>query len=531
MNMPIVPALRAGAPARRLAAVVLVIAVSGCAAVPQAQPGRTAEFTPSPSSDTVLGSVAFSAVSGGESGFILLDRGWDSLACRCALADRAERTLNVQYFAWYADQPSRLLADHLLQAAERGVRVRLLLDDLSLKVGTRELALLDAHSNVEVRTYNPAAGDYENKLRRNAQAVREFALMQRRMHNKLFLADGSMGLVGGRNVGDKYFDLSARHNYRDRDVLAVGPVATNLAATFDAYWNSAWAVELSRTITYRPGAGAVARHLAELGPRLARATADLRLGPDVSAQSSRLTNAWAEAHRGAAEIICDEPGKNPSAGSFAAFGATGARLTELALGVRRELIIQTPYAVLMPGTFDLLRELNRRGVKVRLVTNSKLSSLNPFAVTAYAEQRKAILKEKVELFEIRPDGQVFAGLVAPHGPGGRAVPVSLHAKAGIFDDDHVYIGSFNLDPRSTHLNTELGLFINSPSLNRELRRIMDEECQPQNSWQVVVGEDGELAWIGLEEGRVTRRSKEPGVSFLKGIVLFLVHLLPVDPLL
>lgn len=509
----------------------MIIALAGCTTPPTPPTKHIAVFTPPPSPDSVLTQTAFHEDQKGQSGFLLMDRGWSSLACRCALADQARQSLNVQYFAWYADAPGLLLADHLLAAAERGVYVRLLLDDLSLKVGTRLLARLDAHTNIEVRTYNPVRGDYEKVIQRNLQVAKDFTHMQRRMHNKLFLADASMGLVGGRNIGDKYFDLSSDHNYRDRDVLAIGPVATNLAATFDVYWNSAWVLDLEDTISYRPDAREMAETIAALPGRMAEATRKLRLGDDLAAMVSLLTNAWTDAHRGTAEIIVDEPGKNEDAQSMTAFGTTSQRLTELALSTKKELIIQTPYAVLMPGTFDLLNALQQKGVKVRILTNSKLSSLNPFAVTAYARQRPDMLKAQVELFELRPDGQVFKSTVSSRAEDAPEVPASLHAKGGIFDDEHVYIGSFNLDPRSTHLNTELGLYIHSPTLNRELRRIMEEECLPQNSWQVVMGDHGQLQWISWEDGKVVRLDEEPGVGVMKSTMLFLLSLLPLDPLL
>lgn len=516
---------------RILLGVAIVSAIIGCTTPPKAPADRAAVYTAPPPTGAVLTETAFRHAADGQSGFLLMDRGWDSLACRCALADRAQESLNVQYFAWYADAPSLLLADHLLAAAERGVRVRLLLDDLSLKLGTRLLARLDSHPNIEVRTYNPVRGDYEKVIQRNLQVAKDFTRMQRRMHNKLFLADASMGLVGGRNIGDKYFDLSTHHNYRDRDVLAIGPVATNLAAAFDAYWNSAWSLDLEDTVSRRPSDKERRHDLAALPERMVEAARKLRLADDLAAMTALLTNVWENAHRGTAEIIVDEPGKNEDEKSLSAFGASSERLTELALGVKKELIIQTPYAVLMPGTFDLLEALNQKKVKVRILTNSKLSSLNPFAVTAYADQRPAILKANTELFELRPDGEVFKSTVASRADGAATVPASLHAKGGIFDDEHVYIGSFNLDPRSTHLNTELGLFIHSPSLNKELRRIMDEECLPQNSWQVVMGENGKLQWISWKDGQVVRLDKEPGVGFMKSTVLFLLSLLPVDPLL
>lgn len=507
----------------------------GCASFPTVDQDRPASSAVPASTATRLGALAAArpADASADSGFVLLDEGWDALAERLALADLADSTLDLQYFIWHPDDAGVLIAERALRAAERGVRVRVLLDDVAMEVRTRRLANLDAHSNVEIRVYNPSGITYEHHYQRTAQMARDFGKMNRRMHNKMFAVDGCFAVVGGRNIGDEYFDLSHERNFRDRDVLAVGGIVTNIANTFDDFWNSPWAVELPKIARMDVSAAALDRYATRLHERAAR-IAEERTGLEehVQLMRSRLTNVWSEAHLGTAEVVCDIPGKNVErAGDLKGYGESGERLTQLALETEKELLVQTPWVFFMPGTFDLMNKLKARGAKVKIISTSLAAGIKTPVFSEYVKQRARILETGVELYELMPRAKAWDDRVVEHPAAHRPPPVTIHAKTAVFDGKRVYVGSFNLDPRSTHLNTELGLLINAPELAQEIREIMLDEAGPANSWQVKLGPKGEITWVGLKDGQLDVTTRDPGMTWIKRIAFFVIRQMPIEPLL
>lgn len=517
-----------------MAALLLVAWAAGCTSIPKAAKTRVQESCTPASMETTLGRQMLQApaTAANQSGFLSIEKGWDALQWRCAMAAQAEKTIEIQYYIWNPDEAGLIFAEHLLSAANRGVKIRCLLDDLAVRAGSKRLASLNAHPNIEIRVYNPVGRAYEDMTARGLQLAKDPVRTNRRMHNKLFVVDGGVAITGGRNIGNEYFDLSHDMNFRDRDVLTIGSTVPALAATFDTYWNSPWVVELERVAGQMANTNVVSLYYRSIHERAARAMDKLpEFREGVAAMAERLTNLWSEVHLGQARVVCDEPGKNILHGSMTGFGLSGELLTEAALGVQKELIVQSAYSLAMEGTIDLLKQLGKRGAKVRLITNSNASIDEPFVFAKYKLQRPLLMDLGVDIYEIRPDGKAWEKWVATRPTPRRPTPVTLHVKNLVFDANSIYIGSFNLDPRSTHLNTELGLLIDCPALAQEVRAVMIGECEESTSWHVLRSNEGALTWLGRDDGAPRIWTREPGLSWGRRVKLFFVGLLPVDELL
>lgn len=505
--------------------------LSACATPPRPAPDRVVSRALPPAGGPVSLRALAPAAPPDADRFVLLDEGYRALAWRLALAAKAGRTIDVQYYLWHADAAGALVVSALCEAADRGVRVRMLVDDMFLEIADRHLAYLAAHSNIEVRVYNPLGSARDNALGRASEMVSDLSRQTRRMHNKEFIVDNDAAIIGGRNIGDPYFDLSPQMNFRDRELAVFGPAVTNLSRRFDQYWNHAWSVEAARVCRTDPDPASAAKYVGKV--RAHAASARERLGTLDARVEDILRDLGATvagAPTGLAEVVCDTPGKNDELDRYDAFGATAARLTEIASGVQRELIIESPYLVFMPGTFELIRELQHRGACVRIITSSMQSIDHKFVFAAYASQRLELLKAGVELYEVNTQSPFWRRKVMRRPAGGQAA-IGLHAKTGVFDGASVFIGSFNLDPRSTHLNTEMGLYVRSPELAVQVRDILVEECAPANSWRVQLDRDGRLTWSGEQSGRPVTLRREPGIGWGGRLWLWAQGLLPVRKLL
>ncbi|MDJ0851660.1 MAG: phospholipase D family protein [Myxococcota bacterium] len=431
---------------------------------------------------------------GSQSGFLLLDRNEDALRWRIALADSAVRSLDLQYYLWYPDSSGALLSAAVLRAADRGVRVRLLVDDLLYFGRDRKIAALDGHPHVDVRLYNPwrereAAGG------RLVEFLSQRGRLNSRMHNKLMIADGRVAICGGRNIGDHYFGLGKDYNFHDLDLLGVGPVAGKLSQAFDVFWNS--------------GVVAAGENLGEEDPALLaqlRTEQVLELSNDPQLERfPRSGSDWSEAlgalpaklHGGSAEPAYDRPGEpgETDQGSV-------RQQREAVLQAREELLFENAYWVPRESSFENIRELwTDRGIRVVVVTNSLASHDVPAVNSEYKKWRRAALESGVELYEIRHDAAVKA---KQDTPPVESEFLGLHVKAFVVDREIVYVGSHNLDPRSRDINTELGVLVRSPGLARELAALIEQDMRGENSWSVQLDEDGDLVWQS-SDARVTRQ--------------------------
>ena len=509
---------------RILLPLLLYAVLAGCAALPSLE-GRVASSVITDTDDTRLGMAIapLAAQHPGVSGIYPLADGRDAFAARALLAAAAERSLDVQYYIWHKDITGTLLFDALRQAAERGVRVRLLLDDNNTSGMDQILTMLGKQKNIDIRLFNP----FVPRSPRALAFVTDFSRVNRRMHNKSFTADNQATIVGGRNVGDEYFGAAGDVLFADLDVLAVGPVVDEVSHEFDRYWNSASAYPAQLLLT-RPVEGDAATIAAE-ADRIddTRAAGEyvqaLRTSPFVRQLMERqLPFEWAKTR-----MISDDPAKVLDQ---ARPGTGVAENLENLLGVpHKELDLISPYFVPGKAGTQAFADLAHKGVGVRILTNA-LEATDVAAVHAgYAKWRKPLLEAGVLLYESRRSWEAGDAREQPGRFGSSAS--SLHAKTFAVDDRRIFVGSFNFDPRSIDLNTEMGLVIDSPALAGKLGQAMRGSI-PQRAYQVLLQPDGTLYWIARDaQGGITRYDTEPGTSVWKRMGVAILSVLPIDWLL
>ncbi|MEW6677143.1 MAG: phospholipase D family protein [Pseudomonadota bacterium] len=476
-----------------------------------------------PDRNSALAQVTASLPQGGagESAFRLLESGRAALMARLALAERAEKSLDLQYYLFYADTSGRLLAQALLRAADRGVRVRLLLDDVD--TGRQEAAIigLDAHPNIHIRLFNPFAVRGDSPLGRAMQFLNDDRL-NHRMHNKLFVADGVMAITGGRNIGDEYFQADSPVAFHDLDVLTAGPVVGEMAWAFDAYWNSPYAVSARAIPKPKPDKrtsllAKVRRNLEQSLAELDQSTLfeytglDALAGPAVADELS----AWLP---GRGEFLADPPQKVDQSASVAELSL--ARLLIQGLKVRQELLIASPYFVPGQVGVDLLAYVHGQGARVRLLTNSMAATDVLLVHAGYAPYRMPLLLNGIELYELKPSQVQHRFFRRLAGGSSRT---SLHSKVMVFDRQSAYIGSMNLDPRSLLLNTESGLLIHGADLAEAAARFIEAEMTPRASYRLGLGKrSGEGRTVLTWQDEAQTLFDEPGAGFLHRLLLDLV---------
>ncbi len=466
--------------------------LSGCAQLP-AQLNRPAEYAFDKPGTTELGVLADGAAQrhAGQSGFIILDTGRQAFLQRAALIEAAERSIDAQYYIWNSDVSGRYLARRLLLAADRGVRVRLLLDDINVAGRDSVLAALDRHPNIQIRIYNPFAA--RAGVGKWLSFIGDFQRLNRRMHNKTFVVDAAFGIAGGRNIGDEYFDLHPQVNFRDRDVLAAGPVVRGMSANFDAYWNNAWSYSIENLAPEVATAQEVeaqtvqARAAAGDTTGLGRAPVQGVAAGYAEAQQSLAQMTWAPA-----ELVYDLPAEDMH-GDADQPRQTAQALRGLVNASKAEILIDSAYFILGDDQFEGVSRLRERGVRVAALTNSLATNDLTTNHAGYAQSRPGMLAHGLELHELRPDAAACTVWIDLAGFCGKGT-VSLHAKSVVFDRKTLYVGSFNVNLRSIYLNGETVLIIHSPVLAERVARDIELAMAPENSWQVSQDAEGRLRW-------------------------------------
>ena len=453
----------------------------------------------------------------GASGFAVLSSGRDALLALHGLAALSEKTLDVQYYIWRKDDTGRLLLGALLDAALRGVRVRMLLDDWEPSWTDHELAALDAHPNFEVRLYNPRV----SRSNRFLSVLFDFPRITHRMHNKAFIADNVVAVVGGRNISDAYFSVSGDANFRDLDLYAAGDITRRVSDSFDAFWNSPWSLRID-DVRYRGRApvdpATMARRLDQplhtAGEIPLRQAAIAPPQDRVKARFSRLI--WAES----AVVAVDSPDK-PATDRGRVLGELQDRMVA---HLDRELLIEVAYLIPRRLGVEALCRLARDGIGIRVLTNSIASSDAVATYAGYQGFRKPLLKCGIELYEMREEGGMVERDRQALGPKRSA---HLHSKAAVGDGRYVFVGSFNADPRSVNLNTEIALLIDSPPLAEEVAEFIREGMSPTNAFRVYLDDDA-LVWDVSEGGRPVVSREEPGRTFWRGLYSDLLSILPIE---
>ena len=517
---------------------LIVTFLSGCASLP---PGsdfpKIASSALAHSEETRLGRQFDNAgrEHGGNSGFRIIPVGADGFLIRMQMINAAERTLDLQYYIFRGDETGRLLTDALLHAADRGVRVRVLIDDGETVTGDDQIAGLQAHPSVDIRIFNPFIYRGHTELFRDIEFMFNASRLDYRMHNKLLVVDNAIALIGGRNIGDQYFQIDSEAQLADDDVFAAGPITQQLSTTFDEYWNSALSIPVEALSGRKSSHAALNKHREVLNEQSRQLKADgidyvkrVATGePFGGIISGRLPLIWAHA-----QLVYDSPDKKKVENGAAISGLMQRTVANAAIAVQSELLMVTPF--LIPGNegMQLFKDLRQRNVRVRVLTNSLESSRVLLAQSGYMHYRVPLLEDGVELYEIRSllgnargSGQTAA--ISRYGN------YSLHAKLFVFDRQRLFIGSMNFDQRSMNINTEIGLIIDSPALAQQIAARFEAMVQPANSYMLAlrpndVGCSPSLMWHTQEDAKTVEYDTEPARSNWQRLKVNILSLLPLD---
>lgn len=451
----------------------------------------------------------------GLSGIYLLDDSHEAFLARLSLATSAQKTLDVQYYIWRDDTTGHLLLQSLYQAAERGVRVRLLLDDNNTGGMDDLLASINAHPNIEVRLFNP----FMQRTIRPLGYLSDFFRLNRRMHNKSFTADGLVTITGGRNVGDEYFGFGSGILFADLDMAAVGPAAKDVEQDFDRYWASESSYPIQSIVKRTPSAPFDTTPATDEETQLFLK----KLGQSTFVKQLRegsLPLTWTEVN-----LISDDPAKVLQKSREA--DSVLAHLAPLMQDTKEELLIISPYFVPAKQGANLFKSLANDGKEVAVLTNS-LAATDVIPVHAgYAKYRKPLLLAGISLYELKPQATV---VTKNHGGIIKSSGASLHAKTFIIDNKTLFVGSFNMDPRSAALNTEMGFVFDSEEMARYLADNMKQK-QMEYSYKVSKTAQGKLHWETIEDGKRVEFDDEPHSTFFSRFAVWVCSLLPIEWLL
>jgi cardiolipin synthase C len=493
--------------------------LGGCATIDFDRP-KTTTVAFNDTDDTYLGrSIAgLAEAHPGQAGFYPVIDSIDALAIRLLMAKRAERSIDAQYYLIKNDLVGKLFIGALLEAANRGVRVRLLVDDIFTRGYDTGMAALDSHPNFEIRVFNPFA----RRSARVLDAITSFGRINRRMHNKSFTVDNQVTLIGGRNIADEYFTARQDAKFFDVDVLAVGPVVNDVSQMFDQYWNNRAAVPVPvfAGLPKNPDEA-----LRQLSGRIKQTYDHVKTTRYAEAIQNAVLDylqrdidvlTWAPY-----ELVYDSPDKaQRKKAKDSASILTPLRKT--VLNVEHELLVISPYFVLRKKGIEGLHRLRDQGVDITVLTNSLAATNQIMVFGGYAPIRRPMLNMGVKLYEVRAD----AAIAGDHRVDVKEAKATLHTKVFIVDRSKVFIGSFNWDPRSAYINTELGVIIDSPVISEDFSRMV-ESSLPVKTYEVFLNEQGSMRWRGMENGQEVVLTKEPQTGFWRRMNGRLMRLLPI----
>jgi putative cardiolipin synthase len=514
-----------------------VLGISGCTGLPGRDFPRPTPVAVVYEPNTALTQpfAAAAQAHDGASGFRLYSAGVDGLLLRLELIAQAKSSLDLQYYIFHGDESGRLVTEALLHAAQRGVRVRVLVDDAESAPGDEQLLALAGEPHVAIRVFNPWRYRGHSHLVRGLEFAFSKTRLDYRMHNKLFIADGVVALMGGRNIGDQYFQVDPESQFADDDVFVTGPVVPKLTGTFEQFWSSEFTVPAEALAARREGdAAGEARLTRRVTPAQKASTAGMNYQQKLASGeplASLLANAaplsWA-----AAELASDSPDKKRVAGGERVGNMMFDLVAKAIRTTRTELLLVTPYLVPTPGELQLLSNRDAPQRRVRILTTSLEAAVDPLAEAGYMHHRVALLESGVELFELRTHPQSVRGSgqsakITRHGTYG------LHAKLLVFDRSALFVGSMNYDERSRWLNTELGLIIHSPELAAETAQRFQAMTQPASAYSVTLQSDASrasprLVWSTEENGQPVTYHSEPARSAWQKFEVHALSLLPLD---
>ena len=501
---------------------ITLIFLTACSTVPEVYP-RTSSHALTAYKSTDIGKIIEREVARhpGKSGFDVIRYGREAFTARIAMTDLTDKTLDLQYYLWDPDETGRLLALHTLQVADRGVKVRILLDDIGLQGRDNVIAAMDAHPNIEIRIFNP----FSNRGMHALDFLTDTQRVNHRMHNKTVIMDNTFAIVGGRNIGNHYFGVSKDINFRDMDIAAVGPIVRDISKMYDYFWNGKWSVPVSVVTKKTYTMADLKNERKKLENKVKKDHYPYPLTQDSKTLQHELKQllkafVWAKG-----EMLWNDPEqmKLPIAQQSHTM-ITG--LHDRAKKLQKSLLIESPYFIPRGEGIAYFNALRKKGIKIRVLTNSLKSNDVLAAYAGYNNYRKALLREGVELYELRDDAG--ASKIINHAPADAKVTTGLHAKVFVFDDKDVFVGSFNLDPRSSTINTEGGLYIESPELARRVMAYMKEGINLQNAYRLGLDKAGHITWTTVENGKKVVYTSEPKANAWDMLKVNFIQMLPVE---
>lgn len=427
-----------------------------------------------------------------KTGVYVLEDGSGSMVARAWLTEYAEKAIDIQYFIFSTDNVGLIACDYLVRAADRGVKVRILVDDIMVDADVQDILTFASHENITVKIYNPGVNLGKNIFHKIHKLATDFRSANQRMHNKTFIVDGKVAITGGRNIADEYFDYDHEYNFRDRDILLLGKVSKTMNTSFNQFWNSELSIEVNDVVDDEP------KHInaenkfeklheyacnpANFWPQVRKRIANLPSTFNDIKVSGKLV--WLDD----VQFISDDPGKNDGENGLGGGGVSTTALMDLVKNAKSSIEIQTPYLITTELSQNLFKDAVDRGVKIRILTNSLASTDNVEAFSSYQSDRKTLLETGVRIFEFRPDAaertKIMTGELQEqldHKP-----IFGFHAKSMVIDNNITVVGTFNLDPRSANLNTECIVIVNSKQVSEGVLKGMEIEFQPENSWETTL---------------------------------------------
>jgi len=427
-----------------------------------------------------------------KTGVYVLEDGGGAMITRAWLTEYAEQTIDIQYFIFSMDNVGLIACDYLVRAADRGVNIRLLVDDIMVDADIQDILTLDSHENISIKVYNPGVNLGKNIFSKLGKLATDFRSFNQRMHNKTFTVDGKVVITGGRNIADEYFDYDHEYNFRDRDVLLLGKETKAVTTSFSKFWNSDLSVKITDLVD-EPPVNVIAEN--RFDKLHEYACNPENFWPQVREKIKNLPTAFPMLKKSGAlvwvddlEFVSDDPGKNDGNSGLGGGGISTRKLIRLVKNAKSSIEIQSPYLVTTVLSRQLFQEATNRGVKIRILTNSLASTDNLEAFSGYQKDREALLKTGVRIFEFKPNAAERKRIMT--GELQAAIdyqPIfGLHAKSMVVDGETTVIGTFNLDPRSANLNTECLAIISSKKVAASVLKGIEEEFKPENAWETTL---------------------------------------------
>lgn len=435
---------------------------------------------------------AFKPLMEKKTGVYVLEDGSGSMVARAWLTEYSEKTIDIQYFIFSADNVGLIACDYLIRAADRGVKVRIIVDDIMVDADAADILMFNSHKNISVKIYNPGVNLGKNIFQKIGKFATDFKSANQRMHNKTFIVDDQVVITGGRNIADEYFDYDHDYNFRDRDILLIGKETKAVKTSFETFWNSKLSVDVTNIIKNNPknileknrfdNLHEYACNPDNFWPQVRTRIKNLPTTFETIKKSGKLV--WVEN----VGFISDLPGKNERPYSLFGGGISTSVLVNLVNNAKSSIDIQTPYLITSKGSEALFKKAIDRGVKIRILTNSLASTDNVEAFSGYQSNRETLLKIGVRIFEFKPDAEERKKIMTGELQAelDYAPIFGLHAKSMVIDGETTVIGTFNLDPRSENLNTECIVVVDSKQVSEGVLKGMDIEFKPENSWETTL---------------------------------------------